>query len=405
MSTQNLSEILFKPRSSIQETSTVVRRPEKGAIKGSWYRVLPKPTWIWAGSDIIEINEVLARVVKGQGLRSYENLLDTVVNYSQGNWIFEWAGQAHHWQEEARALPNSDSELAGRYWLRSALCFSIASYPHLCGDKYAGQAAVLAHKAAENAFSLLPYERREITFTIDNKPLTGTLYVPDGTKGYNPTVLVCGGLNSLESDYATFYIKHLAPAGFAMLCIDMPSVGYSAKWKLSSDTSYLHHEVLKQLVNVAWVDHHNVFALGHSFGGNAAIRLGYLEPNLLKGVISIDGLVHHAWVDPHLREQLPDMYKDLFVSRLKLADVSEAMLFTELKQFSLKNQGLLGKRCKVPALAMSLGDNFMHVKEDAKFIASSFRNSELLMVPANTMVSRLPELMRDMVKWMQAQMA
>lgn len=92
-----------------------------------------------------------------------------------------------------------------------------------------------------------------------------------------------------------------------MLCIDMPSVGYSAKWKLSYDCSKLHQQVLKQLSNVPWIDHNHVFALGFLFGANIAVRLAYLEPGRLRGVISLDGLVHHLMVDHKAHQNIPDV--------------------------------------------------------------------------------------------------
>ena len=60
-----------------------------------------------------------------------------------------------------------------------------------------------------------------------------------------------------------------------MLTIDMPSVGFSSKWKLTQDSSLLHQHVLKALPNVPWVDHTRVAAFGFRFGANVAVRLAY----------------------------------------------------------------------------------------------------------------------------------
>lgn len=48
-----------------------------------------------------------------------------------------------------------------------------------------------------------------------------------------PTVLMCGGLDSMQTDYYTLYERYFAPRGIAMLTLDMPSVGFSSKWKLT----------------------------------------------------------------------------------------------------------------------------------------------------------------------------
>ncbi|MDI4751557.1 alpha/beta hydrolase, partial [Salmonella enterica subsp. enterica serovar Anatum] len=40
------------------------------------------------------------------------------------------------------------------------------------------------------------------------------------------------------------YERYFAPRGIAMLTLDMPSVGFSSKWKLTQDSSLLHQHVL-----------------------------------------------------------------------------------------------------------------------------------------------------------------
>ena len=77
---------------------------------------------------------------------------------------------------------------------------------------------------------------------------------------------MCGGLDAMQTDYYSLYERYFAPRGIAMLTIDMPSVGFSSKWKLTQDSSLLHQHVLKALPNVPWVDHTRVAAFGFRFG-------------------------------------------------------------------------------------------------------------------------------------------
>lgn len=74
--------------------------------------------------------------------------------------------------------------------------------------------------------------------------MIGFLHLPDTNQGPYPTILVCGRLDSLQLDYYRLFSEYLAPYGFAMLTLDMPSIGYSIKYKLSQDTSALHQPVL-----------------------------------------------------------------------------------------------------------------------------------------------------------------
>ncbi len=66
---------------------------------------------------------------------------------------------------------------------------------------------------------------------------------------------MCGGLDSLQIDYYSLYERYFAPNGIAMLTLDMPSIGFSSKWKLTQDSSLLHQHALKALENIPSVDH------------------------------------------------------------------------------------------------------------------------------------------------------
>lgn len=124
--------------------------------------------------------------------------------------------------------------------------------------------------------------------------------MPKG-EGPFPTVLMCGGLDSLQTDYYNLYENYFSPLGIAMLTIDMPSIGFSSKWTLNQDTSLLHQHALRHLENVPWIDHTRVAAFGFRFGANIAVRLGYLEPQRLKAVACLGPVVHGLLVDPCIR--------------------------------------------------------------------------------------------------------
>lgn len=256
----NLSETLFKPRFKHPETSTLIRRVQhhtapviQSALDGKtvphWYRMINRLLWVWRGVDPREILEVQSRIAACSAERTNDDLFDTVIGYRSGNWIFEWSKQAMLWQQ--RANQETDKALSGKYWLQAANLYSIAAYPHLKGDQLAEQAQVLANRAYEEAAPRLSGGLRELEFTIPGGgAITGFLHVPKEGQGPFPTVLICGGLDALQSDYYTLFDKYFAPQGIAMLTIDMPSVGFSSKWKLTQDSSLLHQHVLKALPNV-----------------------------------------------------------------------------------------------------------------------------------------------------------
>ncbi len=272
MSDKNLSEELFKPRFKHPETSSLVHRQHhhtmqvhsalEGDTQRCWYRMLNKLLWTWRGLTPQEISEVLARIAICDLEHTDDTQLDTVIGYRSGNWNYEWSKQAALWQQ--LAMQNENHDEAGQQWLHASNLYSIAAYPYIKGDELADQAQVLANRAYEEATKRLPGELKALTFQIaGGSPVTGFLHMPAQAEAPYPTVLLCGGLDSLQSDHYRLFHDYLAPRGIAMLTLDMPSVGFSSKWTLNQDTSQVHQHVLRELSNVPWIDHTRVALFGY----------------------------------------------------------------------------------------------------------------------------------------------
>ncbi len=67
------------------------------------------------------------------------------------------------------------------------------------------------------------------------------LRMPKGD-GPFPTVLMCGGLDAMQTDYYSLYERYFAPRGIAMLT-DMPVGGLFFKIEATEDSSLLHQHV------------------------------------------------------------------------------------------------------------------------------------------------------------------
>lgn len=404
----NLSETLFKPRFKHPETSTLVQRSSHSAhpsvhstLDGvnipHWYRMINRLMWIWRGVDPREILDVQARIIMSQAERTDSELYDTVVGYRGGNWIYEWSTQAMQWQQ--KASQEEDATLSGRHWLHASNLYSIAAYPHIKGDALAEQAQALANRAYEEAAQRLPGSLKEMEFAIPGgSPVIGFLHMPKG-EGPFPTVLMCGGLDGLQSDYYNLYERYLAPKGIAMLTLDMPSVGFSSKWKLTQDSSLLHQHVLKALPNIPWVDHTRVAAFGFRFGANVAVRLAYLEPQRLKGVACLGPMVHALLTNPRQLGRAPDMYMDMLASRLGMNNASDESLYVELNRYSLKTQGLLGRRCPTPMLSGFWKNDPFSPEEESRLIVSSSAEGKLLEIPFNPVYRNFDKALRDITDW------
>lgn len=412
MSSTNLSETLFKPRFKIPETSTLVSRPRHTGVQSSilptldgtntrnWYRMINRLLWIWRGIDPWEIEEVLARIAASKTERTDPQLLDTVIGYRPGNWIYEWSHQGMTWQQ--RGMDESDPAIAGKYWLQAANFYSIAAYPHLCGDGLAEQAQTLANRAWEEAAERLSHEIKTLTFPISGGgKVTGFLHLPVAGGGPFPTVLVCGGLDMLQNDSYRLFHDYLAPAGMAMLTIDTPSIGFSSKWTLTQDSSFLHQQVLRSLPDIPWIDPRRVTMLGLRFGANIAVRLAYLESQRLRGVACLGPIVHGLFTDAVRQAQAPDMYMDVLASRLGMAHASDAALKIELNRYSLKTQGLLGHRCPTPMLAGYWDNDPFSPKQDAGLIVSSSLNGRILQVKPTPLYANFQRALAEICAWLK----
>ncbi|WP_192458952.1 esterase FrsA [Musicola keenii] len=408
----NLSETLFKPRVKHQETSTLIHRTRNeaasdkqilSALEGrhnrNWYRMLNRLMWIWRGVGPWEIEEVLSRIAASPAERSHQQLLDTVIGYRSGNWIYEWVAQGMRQQQQATHDQNPN--VAGQHWLNAANLYSIAAYPHLKGDELAEQAQTLSNRAYEEAAGLLSYELKNLTFPVEGGgSLTAFLHLPAQGRAPYPTVLMCGSLDMLQSDYHRLFLDYLAPAGMAMLTVDIPSVGFSSRWKLDQDSSFLHQQVLKALPDVPWVDHSRVTAFGFRFGANIAVRLAYLEAGRLKGVACLGPIVHHLLADAQRQSQVPDMYMDVMASRLGMPFSTDSALLTEMGRYSLKTQGLLGRRCPTPMLSAFWRGDVISPKEESLLITDSSANGKLLSLDFSPVYRNFDSALQQVTAWL-----
>ncbi|ETS99343.1 MULTISPECIES: esterase FrsA [Providencia] len=413
MTQQNLSEKLFKPRVRQVETSTLVSYSShtlsqlenhsvlSGSSHNHWYRTLNRLMWIWRGIDAIEIEEVLSRIAISDAKRSRDEWLDTVIGNRRGNWCFEWSNQAMRWQQ--KALEFEKGQEACDAWLRAANLYSIAAYPFIKGDELADQAIVLACKAYDSAAKFSQYQLKKIPFKVDGgKEVCGFLHIPSNVQGPYPTVMVCGMLDSLQTDYSRYFREYLEPRGIAMLTLDMPSIGYSSKYSLSQETSTLHEQIVRQLDTIPWIDHTRFAITGIRFGANIAVRLAYMCPDKIKAVAVIGPIVHSLLHEEKYQKDIPRMVLDVFASRLGVYQVDGQSLRHELSCYSLRNQGLLGRRNQVPMMSVCFKNDPYSPKADSDLIARSSMDSHLLTLPSSPILEAFERSMSDTTKWLES---
>jgi len=404
---KNLSETLFKKHKQAKETSRLTQYmpssvtfldEKKQKEHYSWYRNLRRYQWIWQGIDPIEQEEVFARIASSEHSRTDDEWLDTVIGYRPGNWAYEWTNVGMQHQKKAAEL--SGDEAAEEYFTAS-LCFSIAGYPHLRGDNLAIQAQVLATSAYEEAMKASRYITRQVNVPFQGKNIQANLHLPH-TERQLPVVIVSAGLDTLQTDLWRIFRDYLAEKEIAMLTVDMPSVGSSSHWQLTEDSCKLHKAVLDELPHLPWVDHHKVGLLGYRFGGNAMLRLSFMEQNRIKACVALGAPIHDVFSSPAKVKAMSKMYLDVLASRLGKTAVDINSLAGQMMAWSLKVQGFLtSKRTKVPILAMALEGDPVSPLSDNRLAAMFSHYGKAKQISAKSISSGYEQSLDLAIKWLE----
>ncbi|WP_165312107.1 esterase FrsA [Vibrio ziniensis] len=406
----NLSETLFVKRKQAKETSALTQympsnleflQNKKKQEGYSWYRNVRRLQWVWQGVNPIEQEEVLARIASSTHSRTDDDWLDTVMGYHNGNWAFEWTRLGMQYQKTSSAL---EGDAAAEELFKASLCFSIAGYPHLKNDNLALQAQVLASKAYSEAAELTSFTVKKLDFTYQSKKFSGYLHLTNTDKPH-PVVIVSAGLDSLQTDMWRLFRDYLAKHDIAMLTIDMPSIGHSSQWPLTEDTSCLHQAVINQLADVPWVDHFCIGLIGFRFGGNAMVRLSFLEQEKVKACVAIGAPIHDVWSSPTKLKQMPKMYLDILASRLGKDAVDIDSLSGQMKAWSLKTQGFLSsRRTKVPILAVGLEGDPVSPHSDNQLVALFSQGGKAKQIKSKTITQGYEQSLDLAIKWLQEEL-
>ena len=386
---ENLSEKLFAQKFNVQETSTIIPNSStkknhklddvimEGESKDGWYRLLKFLHWAWQGLDIIDCYDVLARISASVNSRSDDEILDSVIGFRPGNWSYEWSQQAMSYQKKGNEYTEQGLLiLAKEAFYSASQLYSVASYPHLKTDELSIQAQALAFKCYRESLKLSPdMVFKEVMVPFNGKQIKCCLHLPD-TETIKPVVIVSGGMDTLQCELFPLFEKQLAPAGIAMLTVDLPGIGYSSGIKLDQDSSDLHQAIIHYLKEVPWVDHDRIALMGMRFGGNIATRLAFLEPKSVKSVVAVGAAVGSIFDNIANFEKLPPMLLDCIASRMQINRSDWKALYQFCVPLSLTKQGLFRKRIDTPLLSIGHGDDVMCNKSDLKLIAHASREGE-----------------------------
>ena len=416
---ENLSKTLFKPTFHIQETSTIIHNASTkknikpynevmdGEQKNAWYRLLKFMLWAWQGLDLIDCYDVISHISASKNKRSNDVILDTVIGFRPGNWSYEWSQQASAHQNLAERFVKADQKAKSQdAYYKASQFFSVASYPHLRGDELSYQAQERAFNAYRESFKYHPdYILKEIKVPFQGKQVTCFLHLPN-TETFLPVVIVSSGIDSLQCDFYPLFDKALAPAGIAMLTVDLPGVGYSSHVKLEQNASNLHQAIIHYLKEVPWVDHDRIGLMGMRFGGNIATRLAFIEPKKVKGVVCVGAAVGSIFNKFENFQKLPPVLLDCMASRMQVNNSSADILYQHCVPFSLTKQNLLRRKCiETPLLSIGHQNDIMCNKNDLTLIADSSRTGEAKIINKAPIFESYLKCLRYSAQWLTRHLA
>ncbi|MEZ9057779.1 esterase FrsA [Vibrio pelagius] len=404
---KNLSETLFVKHKQAKETSMLTQyMPSSVDLleqrheqqDSAWYRNLRRMQWVWQGVNPIEQEAVLSRIASSTHSRTTDDWLDTVMGYRSGNWAYEWTKLGM--QHQNRANDKSGEEVAEELFSAS-LCFSIAGYPHLKNDNLATQAQVLANTAYAEAIKHTKLVVKQLEIPYQNRKIKAHLHLSNTDKP-QPVVIVSAGLDSLQTDMWRLFRDYLAPKNIAMLTVDMPSIGHSSHWPLTEDSSCLHQAVLNELPNIPWVDHYKVGLFGFRFGGNAMVRLSFLEQQKIKACVALGAPIHDIFVHADRLKQMPKMHLDVLASRLGKGVVDINSLSGQLMAWSLKVQGLLANsKTQVPILALALEGDPVSPPSDNQLVAIYSDYGKAKKIKSKSITQGYEQSLELAIKWLE----
>lgn len=416
---ENLSESLFAYKLNVQETSTIIansatKKNHKqnnvvmdGEEQPGWYRLLKFKLWSWQGLDTIDCYEVISRITTSTHTRSDQEVLDSVIGFYSGNWSYEWTqkGMLYHKKGKAYAEQGETENAKQAYYLASQF-YSVASYPHLKGDELSLQAQALAfNHYRESAKYNNKMILKEIKVPFQGKDVTCYLHLPDD-ETIHPVVIISGGLDTLQCEFLPLFENELAPAGIAMLTVDLPGIGCSSHVKLEQNSSNLHQAICHFLKGVPWVDHDRIALMGMRFGGNVAARLAFLEPNCVKSVVCVGAAVGSIFDNFENFKKLPPMLLDCIASRMQINNSSAELLYKFCVPLSLIKQGLLARsRIKVPLLSIGHKDDLICNEQDLKLIARASYQGESYIIDKPPIFESYLKSLSYSAKWLTTHLA
>ncbi len=402
-----IRQLTGKETSCISNSKKEINQPtdcdvlvNSGAYSSKWFRLRHKAFWLMEGIPISTIEECLASIVMSKNERTHNNLIDTVKKYGEGNWCYEFSKRGMFFQKKAKEALDVNSSVQA---LRSAMsCYSVASYPHLKGDRNADRAQLQVIQVLRQYLEVNHIKYKELQIpskSSSDQNIKAWLLLPKSDEPV-PMVLCANSYECIFSDYAQLFKSIFEKHNCALLLLDNPHSGQNQSFVLDYDCSKLHREVLDYIVeNESAIDSTRIGTLGFRFGGNIVTRLSYMRSSYIKASICVGPAINKCFVDVNILNNLPEVTKSNLANRLDRDVADWDSLQPIFSQFSLKVQGLLGSKINVPIATVGFQNDPICDKDDLALLASSSEKGKVFVYKKEKLNFSLDHFYNTVDEW------
>lgn len=376
-----------------------------GSYSDKWYRQIHKATWIKLGMRLPTLDSCISSISASTNKRTRENYIDTVEMYGEGNWCYEFMHKGTELSNRSKQLIEENNlEEAYKLLKEANMAYSIASFPHLNGDKKAAQAQVANIKSFREIlkYKQIAFKELEVSAEANGHkyPIKAWLLHLNQDEPM-PMVLFAGSLENLFTDYELLYELLIKKLGCAVLCMDFARTGQNCMIPLDHDSSFVQRSVLDYVVeHVPIVDPHKIAAIGIRFGGNIVTRLSFMRSNILKCAIEIGPAINKIFTDKDHLDQLTQMQRAILCNKIDQNTANWDVCLPIFSQFSLKKQGLLGTTTKTPVKVIVSEGDIICDDDDAKLLVRSSTEGVLVKLKRDNFSNITQRVLLEIEQWL-----
>lgn len=363
------------------------KSPEE-AVEG-WYHRHEHDSWVRNGADLEVVQGILHRIETTEGERADPDLIDSIVEFGPGNWVFEWNAEGERAMERGRALAaQKDQGEAYKAYREALVYFTVASWPHL-GLKDDRAALANAREAYMAAGRYFEVPVQHVSFPVGERVGKGYLHLPPG-EGPHPLLVFTFGSDVTKEDALSFFDNELEAAGIALLAVDLPGIGEASHIPLREGSDAMLAAGYAYAAGLDVVDGDRIYVAGGSFGGNAAARffLNIVEPDSttanVAGVVSMCGPLHRPFVaPPEVLDALPALTIDGVKSRLGMLGATSVELREVTPVLSVKPISEQRGEIQTPLMILTTNNDPVAPLEDLELLeghATELRKAVIDMV-------------------------